>query len=63
MVDDILDLKLVLVVGVMLGQVPELLSQMETVLGQLWTDKVLRNLDTVVEISHLNRQNMFKMLM
>ena len=52
-VDDVLDLQLVLVVGVMLGQVTELLGQMKTVVGQLRTDKILRYLDTVVEIPHL----------
>ena len=52
-IDDVLDLKLVLVVGVMLGQVSELLSQVETVLGEFWTHKVLGDLDAVVEIPHL----------
>ena len=52
-VDDVLDLKFVLVVGVMLRQVPELLGQMKTVLGELGTDEILRYLDTVVQISHL----------
>ena len=33
-VDDVLDLELVLVVGVMLGQVTELLGQVETVVGE-----------------------------
>ena len=57
MVDDILDLKLVLVVGVMLGQVPELLGQMKAVFDQLRADKVLSNLDAVVQISHLSKVN------
>ena len=53
MVDDVLDLQLVLVVGVMLGQVPELLGQVQTVLGELGTDEILSNLDAIVQISHL----------
>ena len=52
-VDDVLYLEFVLVVGVMLRQVTELLGQMKAVLGQLGTDKILRYLDTVVQISHL----------
>ena len=54
-VDDVLDLELVLVVGVMLGQVAELLGQVKAVVGQLRTNKVLRYLDTVMQISHLKR--------
>ena len=52
-VDDVLDLQLVLVVGVMLGQVTELLGQMKTVVGQLRTDKILRYLDAIMEVPHL----------
>ena len=44
MVEDVLDLKLVLVVGVPLGQVPELLGQVQTVGNVLRGDKVLGNL-------------------
>ena len=52
-IDDIFYLKLVLVVGVMLSQVPKLLGQIQTVLGELRTYKILCYLDAVVQISHL----------
>ena len=54
MVDYVFDLELVLMVGVVLCQISELLSEMKTVLGQLRADKVFGNLDTVMQISHLN---------
>ena len=52
-IDNIFYLELVFVVGVMLSQVPELLGQIKTVLGELGTDKILCYLDAVVQISHL----------
>ena len=73
MVDDVLDLELVLVVGVVFSQVTEFLhsdvnrelgpervggylSQLKAVVGQFWADEILRDLDTVVQISHLKRE-------
>lgn len=46
-------LQLVLVVGVCGGQVSELLGQSETVLHVLRRHKVLRHLDTAVQVMHL----------
>ena len=43
-------------VGVMFSQVPELLGQIKTVLGELWTDKILCYLDAIVQISNLNNE-------
>ena len=73
MEDDVLDLELVLVVGVVFSQVTEFLnsdvnrelgpervggylSQLKAVVGQFWADEILRDLDTVVQISHLKRE-------
>ena len=53
MEDDVFDLKFVFMVGVMLGQVPELLSQMKTVLGQFWTDEIFSNFNTIMQVSDL----------
>ena len=53
-VDDVLDLQLVLVVRVRVGQVTELLSQLEAVGHRLRRDKVLGNFDAAVQISHLH---------
>ena len=47
------DLQFVFVVCVPLSEVTELLGQVKTVVGELWTDKILRYLDTVMQISHL----------
>ena len=53
MEDDVFDLKFVFMVGVMLGQVPELLSQMKTVLGQFRTDEIFSNFNTIMQVSDL----------
>ena len=53
MVDDVLDLKFVLVVCVPLCQVPELLREVEAVARVLRRDKVLGNFDAVVQVAHL----------
>ena len=53
MVDDVLDLKFVLVVCVPLCQVPELLREVEAVARVLSRDKVLGNFDAVVQVAHL----------
>ena len=49
-------LQLVLVVGVCGGQVSELLGQSETVLHVLRRHKVLRHLDTAVQVMDLGGQ-------
>ena len=48
-----LDLELVLVVGVAVGEVPELLCLVEAPLQVLRGHKVLRHFDTVVNVPHL----------
>jgi len=53
MIENALHLELVLVVGVPLGQVPELLCQVKTVRDVLRRDVVLSHLDTVVQIANL----------
>ena len=54
-VDDVLYLEFVLVVGVPLGEVPELLREVEAVARVLGRDKVLGDLDAVVQVAHLVR--------
>ena len=51
--DDVLYLEFVLVVGVPLCEVPELLREVEAVARVLVQDKVLGNLDAVVQHSQL----------
>ena len=53
MIEDGLDLKFVLVVGVPFGEVAELLSQVKAVVDVLRGDKVLSHFNTVVQVSHL----------
>ena len=53
MVDDVLDLKFVLVVRVPLCEVPELLREVEAVARVLRRDEVLGNFDAVVQVAHL----------
>lgn len=52
-VDDVLDLELVLVVRVRVGQVAELLRQLEAVGHRLGRDEVLGHLDAAVQVPHL----------
>ena len=49
-----LDLEFVLVVGVVVGEVPELLGLVEAPLQVLGGYKVLRHLDAVVDVAYLN---------
>jgi len=51
--DKHLDLQLVLVVGVAVGEVPELLGLVEAPLQVLRRHEVLRHFDTVVDVPHL----------
>lgn len=53
MVDDVLDLQLVLVVGVRVGEISKLLGQLEAVRHVLRRDKVLGHFDAVVQVAHL----------
>ena len=56
-----LDLEFVLVVGVVVGEVPELLGLVEAPLQVLGGYKVLRHLDAVVDVAYLNNIHIFKM--
>ena len=53
MVEDGLDLQLVLVVGVPLGQVAKLLGQVQAVVDVFRADEILGHLDAVVKVAHL----------
>ncbi len=57
MIEDALHLELVLVVGVPLGQVPELLGQVEAVRNVLRRDEIFGDLDAVVQVSDLQIQD------
>ena len=51
--DDVFDLKFVFMVCVMLRQIPELLGQVKTVLGQFRTDEIFSNFDAIMQVSDL----------
>ena len=51
-----LDLQLVLVVGVVVGEVPEVLGDVEAPLEALGGHKVLGHLDAVVDVPNLRRK-------
>ena len=55
--DDVLDLKLVLVVGVGIAESPELVGQLEAVGNVLRGDKVLCHLDARVQVPHLGNRS------
>jgi hypothetical protein len=52
-VDDVFNLKLILVIGMGIREVAELLGrQLETVSHRLGRDEILRHLNTTVKVSH-----------
>lgn len=53
MVDDVFNLKLILVIGMGIREVAELLGQLETVSHRLRRDEILRHFNTTVKVSHL----------
>ena len=55
-IEDVLDLQLVLVIGVAIAQMSELFRLIETPLEILGRNKVLGNLDAVMNVPHLEKQ-------
>ena len=54
MVNDVLYLQLILVVGVIVAQMSELLSEVEAMGHVLWRHEVLCHFDAIVQVANLN---------